>query len=74
MNRHSRDLKLSNVVTVFSDPDDPLLAWRAIGRIFICNPGHHVENKTKYLSLMKKMAKPGGKAIILGYKPAPLPK
>jgi ubiquinone/menaquinone biosynthesis C-methylase UbiE len=54
MSRHIRDLKLSNVVTVLSDPDDPLLPDRAIDRFFICNTWHHIENKTKYLSLMKK--------------------
>jgi ubiquinone/menaquinone biosynthesis C-methylase UbiE len=77
MNRRIRDLKLKNVVTVLSVPDDPLLMDKSIDRFFICNTWHHVENKSQYLALMKKMLRPGGQLIIIDYKkkecPAGLP-
>jgi hypothetical protein len=30
-------------------------------------PGHHIYNQTKYLSLMKKMLKPGGEIIMIDF-------
>ena len=73
MNRRIRDLKIKNVVTVLSVPDDPLLANASIDRFFICDTWHHVENKTQYLSQMKKMLKPGGQVIIVDYFKKELP-
>jgi arsenite methyltransferase len=73
MNRHIRDLKLNNVVTMLSAPDDPLLPDTSINRFFICNTWHHVEGKSNYLRLMKKMLKPGGQVVIVDYKKEPLP-
>jgi ubiquinone/menaquinone biosynthesis C-methylase UbiE len=77
MNRRIRDLKLKNVATVLSDPDDPLLPTEMVDRFFICNTWHQIENKTKYLSVMKRMLRKGGQLIIIDYKkkafPAGLP-
>jgi arsenite methyltransferase len=68
MNRRIRDLKLKNVVTVLSAPDDPLLADASVDRFFICNTWHHIENQAQYLALMKKMLKPRGQIIMVDYK------
>jgi hypothetical protein len=73
MNRRIRDLKLSNAVTVLSDPDNPLLPDKAIARFFICSTWHHVEKKTKYLSLTEKNGQAGRPVIILDYKNEALP-
>jgi ubiquinone/menaquinone biosynthesis C-methylase UbiE len=73
MNRRIRDLQLNNVVTVLSVPDDPLLMDASINRFFICNTWHHIENRTQYLALMKKMLKPGGQIIIIDYQKKELP-
>jgi len=73
MNRNIRDKKIKNVVTILSAPDDPLLADASINRFFICNTWHHVQNRPRYMALMKKMLKPGGQVIILDYKKKQLP-
>ncbi len=73
MNRRIRDLKLKNVVTVLSAPDDPLLIDNSIDRFFICNTWHHVENQAHYLALMKRMLKPSGQLIIIDYQKKELP-
>jgi arsenite methyltransferase len=73
MNRRIRDLNLSNVFTLLSAQDDPLLQDNSVNRIFICNTWHHLENRTKYLGLMKRMLKPGGQLIIVDYKKRALP-
>jgi arsenite methyltransferase len=73
INRRIRELKTSNVVTILADPDDPLLPDHSVNRFFICDVWHHVENQTKYLSLMKKMLKPGGEVIMIDFHKKELP-
>ncbi len=73
MNRRIRDMKVKNVVTVLSAPDDPLLMDRSIDRFFICETWHHIQNKPQYLALMKKMLKPGGQVIMLDFQKRDLP-
>jgi arsenite methyltransferase len=73
INRRIRDTQANNVVSVLADPDDPLLPERSVNRFFICNVWHHVENQTKYLSLMKKMLKPGGEVVMIDFHKKELP-
>jgi len=73
MNRQIRDKKIGNVVTVLSDPEDPLLADNSIDRFFICNTWHHIPNQSHYIGLMKKMLKPEGQIIIVDYLKKQLP-
>ena len=73
MNRHIRDKKIENVVTVLSAAEDPLLADNSIDRFFICNTWHHVSQQPQYIQLMKKMLRPGGQIIIVDYFKKPLP-
>ena len=58
---------------VLADPDDPLLPERSINRFFICDVWHHVDNQVKYLSLMKKMLKPGGEIVMSDFHKKELP-
>src|SRR5262245_46042391 len=51
INRAIRDLKVTNVVSILADPDDPLLPAPSVNRFFFCDSWHHIENQTKYLSL-----------------------
>jgi ubiquinone/menaquinone biosynthesis C-methylase UbiE len=67
VNRRIRELKANNVVTVLADPDDPLLPDQSVNRFFICDVWHHIENQTKYLSLMKKMLKPSGEVVMIDF-------
>jgi arsenite methyltransferase len=68
LNRHIRDLKLKNVVSILAAPDDPLLADASVDRFFICDTWHHIENHTRYLALLKKMLKPGGQIVMVDFK------
>jgi ubiquinone/menaquinone biosynthesis C-methylase UbiE len=73
INRRIRDTKSTNVVTILADPDDPLLPDQSVNRFFICNVWHHVENQTKYLSLLKKMLKPDGEVVMIDFHKKELP-
>jgi len=68
LNRRIRDLKLTNVVTILAAPDDPLLADGSIDRFFICDTWHHIENRDRYLALLKMMLKPGGQIVMVDFK------
>ncbi len=73
MNRRIRDLHLTNVVTVLSAPDDPLLPDKSIDRFFICETWHHIQDQAQYLALMKKMLKPGGQVVMVDFQKRALP-
>jgi ubiquinone/menaquinone biosynthesis C-methylase UbiE len=73
INRRIREIKTNNVVSILADPDDPLLPERSINRFFICDVWHHVDNPVKYLSLMKKMLKPGGEIVMIDFHKKELP-
>jgi arsenite methyltransferase len=73
INRRIRETKTSNVVSILADNDDPLLPDRSVNRFFICDVWHHVDNQPKYLSLMKKMLKPGGEVVMIDFHKKELP-
>jgi len=73
INRRIRDTKSANVVSILAELDDPLLPDRSVNRIFICDVWHHVENQAKYLSLLKKMLKPGGEIVMIDFHKKELP-
>ncbi len=68
LNRRIRELKVTNVVSVLSAPDDPLLADGSVDRFFICDTWHHIENHNGYLALLKKMLRPGGQVVMIDFK------
>lgn len=73
MNRRIRELKANNVITLLADPDDPLLPDRSVNRFFFSDSWHHIENQSKYLSLMKRMLKPGGEIVMIDFHKKDLP-
>jgi arsenite methyltransferase len=73
INRRIRDLKVSNVVSILADPDDPLLPAASVNRFFFCDSWHHIENQTKYLSLMKRLLKPKGEIVVIDFHKKELP-
>jgi arsenite methyltransferase len=73
LNRRIRELKAMNVSSILADPDDPLLAEVSVNRFFFANSWHHIENQTKYLSLIKKILKTGGEVIMIDFHKKELP-
>jgi arsenite methyltransferase len=73
INRRIRELKANNVVSLLADPDDPLLPEASVNRFFFSDSWHHIENQNKYLSLMKKMLKPGGEIVMIDFHKKDLP-
>jgi arsenite methyltransferase len=73
LNRRIRDLKAMNVSSILADPDDPLLPERSVNRFFFSTSWHHIDNHEKYLSLMKRLLKPGGEVVMIDFHKKELP-
>jgi predicted methyltransferase len=73
LNRRLRDAGLRNVVTILSDPDDPLLADASVDRFVIVDTWHHIQDQPSYLLLLKRMLRPGGQVIHIDFKKQDLP-
>jgi arsenite methyltransferase len=73
INRRIRELMVNNVISILADADDPLLPDASVNRFFFCDSWHHIENQTKYLSLMKRMLKPGGEIVMIDFHKKELP-
>lgn len=67
LNRRIRQLKARNVVSILAATDDPLLSDHSVNRFFFCDSWHHIRAQTKYLSLVRKMLKPGGEVIMIDF-------
>jgi len=73
LNRRIRDAGLRNVVTVLSEPDDPLLPEASVDRFVIVDTWHHVEDQAGYLARLKRMLKPGGQVVHIDFQKRDLP-
>jgi ubiquinone/menaquinone biosynthesis C-methylase UbiE len=45
----------------------------SVNRFFFSESWHHIENQKKYLSLMKRMLKPGGEIAMIDFHKKDLP-
>jgi predicted methyltransferase len=73
LNRRIRDAGVRNLMTVLSDPDDPLLPDASIDRFVIVDTWHHVENHAQYLARLRRMLKPGGQIVHIDFQKRELP-
>jgi len=73
LNRRLRDAGITNVQTILSAPDDPLLLDASVDRFFICDTWHHIDDQAKYLTLMKRMLRPGGQVVMIDFQKRELP-
>jgi ubiquinone/menaquinone biosynthesis C-methylase UbiE len=73
LNRRVRDAGAWNVRTILAPPDDPLLADASVDRFLIVDTWHHIEDQAGYLTLMKKMLRPGGQVVMIDFQKKELP-
>jgi cyclopropane fatty-acyl-phospholipid synthase-like methyltransferase len=63
LNRRVRDAGLRNVASVLCEPEDPLLADASVDRVVIVDTWHHIEERAKYLGLLRRALKKGGQIV-----------
>jgi ubiquinone/menaquinone biosynthesis C-methylase UbiE len=73
LNRRLRDAGVANVQTILSAPDDPLLPDASVDRFVICDTWHHIDDQARYLTLMKRMLRPGGQVVMIDFQKRDLP-
>jgi len=73
LNRRLRSEGLRNVVTVLSDPDDPLLPDASVDRFVVVDTWHHIEDQARYLGLMRRMLRPGGQVVMIDFQKREMP-
>jgi len=73
LNRRLRDAGIANVRTILAAADDPLLPDASVDVFFICDTWHHIDERPHYLTLLKRMLRPGGKIAIVDFHKRPLP-
>jgi len=61
------------VVTRHLDYDSPGLAPGEADRVLVVDVYHHIEQRERYLPLLRKGLKPGGELAIVDFKKEPTP-
>lgn len=64
---------LPNVVPVLAGPHDPHFPRDRFDLVFIADTYHHLEDRIAYLRRLKTVLRPGGRLVLLEYKPGDLP-
>ena len=67
--KSAEENKLNNIITIIATEDRLDLPEHSLDFIFMRNITHHISNRAKYFGNLKKFIKPGGKIIIIEYKP-----
>lgn len=64
---------LPNVVPVLAGPHDPHFPRDRFDLVFIADTYHHLEDRVAYLRRLRTVLRPGGRLVLLEYKPGELP-
>ena len=62
----------ANVTVILGEYDNPLVPDGEIDLAFVCNTYHHIENRSEYFSALKADLSPGGRLVVMEWKPVPL--
>lgn len=65
--------KPANLRTVLGKADDPMLAAGSLDTAFLCDVLHHIEGWPLYLAKVKAALKPGGRIVVVDFRPGKLP-
>jgi ubiquinone/menaquinone biosynthesis C-methylase UbiE len=67
---HSTNLR--NIVPVLASEDDPHFPPASLDIVFIGDTYHHLDDRVAYMRRLMKVLKPGGRLVVLDYKPGKL--
>lgn len=62
-----------NVVPVLAGLDDPHFPPGRLDLVFIADTYHHLENRVEYMRNLARALAPGGRVVLIDYKPGPQP-
>jgi ubiquinone/menaquinone biosynthesis C-methylase UbiE len=64
----AKEKGLTNVETVLTEKDKPILREKSIDLVFMRNVCHHLSNRVEYFRLLKNTLKTNGRVAIIEYK------
>jgi SAM-dependent methyltransferase len=64
--------RLANVVPVLASLDDPHFPPERLNLVFIADTYHHLENRVEYMRRLARCLAPGGRVVLIDYKPGQL--
>lgn len=67
------DQHVTNVVPVLASYGDPHFPPALLDVVFIGDTYHHIDDRLAYMKRLQGVLKPGGRLVLLEYKPGPLP-
>ena len=56
-----------NVQVIAAKPEDPLLPEAGVDLIFCSNTYHHIQDRAKYFTRVRRCLKPGGRVAIVDF-------
>ena len=65
--QQARKEGVGNIEVILAKPDDPLLPSSRVDLIFTSNTYHHIENRVKYFSNLRKYLRPNGRIAIIEF-------
>ena len=60
---------LRNIVTIVSQPDDPMLPAKSVDLAFFCDTTHHIDHRVAFYRKLAPAVKPHGRMAIIDYPP-----
>jgi ubiquinone/menaquinone biosynthesis C-methylase UbiE len=66
------DTHVHNIVPVLASEDDPHFPPGQLDVVFIADTYHHLDDRVRYMRQLAKTLKPGGRLVVIDYKPGPL--
>jgi ubiquinone/menaquinone biosynthesis C-methylase UbiE len=73
LEKQARAEHLSNIQPVVALPHDPKLPPGSVDLIFICDTLHHISDRARYLPLLLRALKPGGRLVNIDFHKRALP-
>src|SRR6202166_337269 len=60
---------LRNIVTIVSQPDDPMLPAKSVDLVFFCDTTHHIDHRVAFYRKLAPAVKAHGRMAIIDYPP-----
>jgi SAM-dependent methyltransferase len=64
--------RLANIVPVLASRDDPHFPPGRMNLVFVADTYHHLENRVEYMRRLARTLAPGGRVVLIDYKPGQL--
>ena len=67
--KYAMKMGVKNVKTILARENDSKLKSKSVDLVFVRNVFHHISNQVKYFKKLRQVLNPGGKVVIIEYKP-----